>query len=48
MVGFEPPTPPPDYKSTVLTTRPPVAWYEKELNVHANLFLDIYDIQINM
>ena len=25
---------PPDYKSTVITTRPPIAWYESELNVH--------------
>ena len=35
-VGFEPPRTarPPDYKSTVITTRPPIAWYEMELNVH--------------
>ena len=25
---------PPDYKPTVLATRPPLAWYEIELNVH--------------
>ena len=25
---------PPDYKSTALTTRPQIAWYEMELNVH--------------
>ena len=25
---------PSDYKSTFLTTRPQLAWYEKELNVH--------------
>ena len=24
----------PDYKSIVITTRPPIAWYEMELNVH--------------
>ena len=27
-------TRPPDYKSTVLTTRLPITWYESELNVH--------------
>ena len=25
---------PPDYKSTVITTRPQLAWYEMDLNVH--------------
>ena len=27
-------TRPPDYKSTVITTRPQLAWYEMELKVH--------------
>ena len=27
-------TQPPDYKSTVITTRSNIAWYEMELNVH--------------
>ena len=32
-VGFEPPTPPQDYKFTFHTTWPPLAWYQIELNV---------------
>ena len=24
----------PDYKSTVITTRPELAWYDMELNIH--------------
>ena len=31
----------PDYKSTVLTTRPQLAWYEIELNVH-EIYISIY------
>ena len=31
----------PDYKSTVLTTRPQLVWYEIELNVH-EIYISIY------
>ena len=31
----------PDYKSTVLTTRPQLAWYKIELNVH-EIYISIY------
>ena len=34
-------TQPPDYKSTVITTRPTLAWNEMELNVHE---INIYTI----
>ena len=33
---------PPDNKSTVVTTRPQLAWYEKELNVHEIYIYMIY------
>ena len=33
---------PPDYKSTVLTTRPQLAWYEMELNAHEIYKYTIY------
>ena len=42
-VGFDQSTPPHDYKSTVLTTRPQLAWYEIELNAH-----EIYKYKIYM
>ena len=41
-VGFDPPKPPPDYKSTVLPTGPQLAWYEMELNAH-----EIYGSQMH-
>ena len=33
---------PPDYMPTVITTRPQLAWYEKELNVHEIYIYTIY------
>ena len=33
---------PPDYKSTVITTRPQLAWYEKKLNVNEIYIYRIY------
>ena len=33
---------PPDYKFIVLTTRPQLAWYEMELNVHESYIYTIY------
>ena len=38
-------TQPPDYKSTVITTRPQLAWNEMELNVHE---INIYTIHKEM
>ena len=35
-------TRPPDYKSTVITTRTQLAWYEMELNVHKIYEYTIY------
>ena len=32
----------PEYKSNVITTRPQLAWYEMELNVHAIYIHTIY------
>ena len=41
-VGFDQATPAPDYKSTVLTTRPQLVWYEIELNAHGIYKYTIY------
>ena len=34
---------PPDYKSTVVTTRPQLTWYGMELNVHEIYIYTIYN-----
>ena len=39
---------PPDYKSTVITTRRQLAWYEMELNVHEIYIFMIYRCINNM
>ena len=35
---------PPDYKSAVITTRPLLAWYVKELNVYEIYIYTMYDL----
>ena len=42
MVGFDPPTP---HKSTVITTRPQLTWYDRELNVH-EVYIHVYTIHL--